>query len=90
MAYNDVDDGEDDDGPVAPQVAVRDECAQQGEDVAGPRPVGDLRAAGTCCHGSKTQSCQLKACAPHRCFNLQRQLSPRCLQVITRMWLRMP
>ena len=44
MAHNDVDDGEDDDGPVAPQVAVRNECAQQGKNVAGPRPVGNLQA----------------------------------------------
>jgi len=44
-SYYDIDDREDDDGSVAPQVAIRNESAQQRKDVAGARPVGDLHTA---------------------------------------------
>ena len=44
-SYYNIDDREDNDGSVAPQVAVCNESAQQRKDVAGARPVGDLHTA---------------------------------------------
>ena len=44
-SYYDIDDREDDDGSVAPQVAICNERSQQRKDVAGAGPVGNLHTA---------------------------------------------
>lgn len=44
--YQEVDDGEDDDGPEAAEVGVGEEGADEGRDVAGAAPVGDIVGRG--------------------------------------------